>query len=126
MRPTKKEISLSKQIAEKGVRFEPPDDWHGAYHVYHQDKTYPWADGEDKPYYKIEDFVWLPEISDCLNWLKERYEDVNLGSINNKWEIQLHDSYDKVHHPEFLEDCIGETPLEACLDAILGVLEYKQ
>lgn len=72
-----------------------------------------------------KDLTPLWTIKDCLKWLKERYDDVNVGSINEEWEVQVHDAYDKVHHPEYLEDMTGKTPLEACLETVLAVCGYE-
>ena len=120
---TKEEISLLKQIMEKGLSFEPSDDGHGAYHVFHQDKTYPWADGEDKPYYNKEGFVWIATISDCLEFLRERGYG---GRIDfEKAYTRIHIFSPKLHFVDWAAypNYKGETTLEACLKAVLAVLE---
>jgi len=122
IKPTKEEISLLKQIAEKGVSFEPPDDWHGAYHVFHQDKTFSWADGEDKPYYKSDEFVWIATVSDCLEFLREKCQDhvllIHEENLNDGEEWYLwFDEYKETQQWNK-----GKTPLEACLKVILAVI----
>jgi len=122
---TKEEISLCKQVAKKGVSFEPPDDWHGAYHVFQQDKTYPWADGEDKPYYKSDEFVWIATISDCLEFLYKKYEEVGVESLlPDYWEASVY-LHRKIKDAEVI-DAKGKTPLEACLKVVLAVLGKKR
>ena len=123
----KEEINSCKQIEEKGVRFEPPDDWHGAYHVHHQNKTYPWAEGEDKPYHKPDEFVWLPEISDCLEFLREKRWRNYSFNLTESGGAKLH--IIRVPFEFRIEDEIitkGKTILEALLKAVLAVLEEKK
>jgi len=61
-------------------------------------------------------------LSDAIEWLKEKFEDVYIESIEGEWKIEIYDAYDKVHYPEFFKDIRGKTPLEACLKAILAIL----
>ena len=120
MKSTKEEISLFKQIAEKYRKELVYGDWYISYDGVIRLKAL------HQKGHRHEECIPFWTIKNCLEWLKKRYDDVDVGSIQGKWEVQIHDAYDRVHHPEFLEDIFGETPLEACLTAILAVVEYKQ
>ena len=121
---TKEEINLCKQIAEKCRKEIEYTDWYWS--ATHNEPLLA-ADGgfkiKEQKYHGVFK-IWT--IPDCLEWLKERYDDVDVGSIQGEWELQVHDAYDKVHHPEFLEDIRGKTPLETCLKAVLVVLEARK
>jgi len=122
---TKEEISLLKQIMEKGLSFEPSDDGHGAYHVFHQDKTYPWADGEDKPYYNKEGFVWIATISDCLEFLRKKGYRIKLDEEWNNGGIGMTEPFSANCYGHKIKQAFyrySKTYLEACLKAVLAVI----
>lgn len=118
---SKEEINLCRQVAEKYRKEIVFGDW---YSDYRDDSIGLYQ--HEKPLKDRDKVFPLWTISDCLKWLKERYDDVDVGSIQGEWEVQVHDAYDRVHHPEFLEDVRGKTPLEACLKAVLAVVEEKK
>lgn len=117
---TKEEISLCRQIAEKYRKEIKRRQYF--YNSHRRGIQWSGEDGQAPASWAIP--FWT--ISDCLKWLKERYDDVSIGSIENEWDAQVDDAYDKVHHPEFLEDIRGKTPLEVCLKVILIVVEEKK
>jgi len=120
---TKEEISLCKQIAEKHRKvLRYGDWWKGKGEDVFLMNT---LGGKLYPENQHKDIIPLWTISDCLEFLKERYDDVNLGGIQSKWEVQIYDAYDKVRHPKYLEDVRGKTPSEALLKAVLAVVEEK-
>lgn len=115
---TAAEINLLKKLKKLGIEFEPSDDWHGAYHVYHQNKTFPWADGEDKPYYKPDEFVWIADERDCLKWLRERCKH-HVILIHEEGEAEWWVWFDEYQETQQYDK--GKTPLEALLRVVLAV-----
>lgn len=63
----------------------------------------------------------LWQIPDCLEWLYERYEEVGVESLLDYWEASAY-LHRKVKDAEVI-DAKGKTPLEACLKAVLAILE---
>ncbi|NVM21404.1 MAG: hypothetical protein HWN68_06455 [Desulfobacterales bacterium] len=126
---TKKEISLCKQVAERHGKEIDYGDWY-------------WDEGlkkavvqsvklahlQDDPYF-IKNCFPLWSISDCLEFLRER----------GLWIIGLQQDEDEFSFGFAATDDLGmriieetatwadgETPLEACLKAVLAVLEVKK
>ncbi len=115
MKFTKEEISLCKQIAEKhrkrivfGIWFHDLED--------PEHLPFLWCNLTDE--LKRKSAVPLWTISDCLEFLREKDSYIHFEYYGNKFEITA-----------FVKDIDstikgkGETPLEACLKAVLAVLE---
>ncbi len=116
MKFTKEEISLCKQIAEKHEKEIGYGDWY-------------WDEGqkrtvicavrlahiEEAPYF-IKNCFPLWTISDCLEFLRERAYLVFIGQEENK-------GWCEVNAKKIIHRHGGKTPLEACLKAVLAVLE---
>lgn len=86
------------------------------------DKVFPWAYGEDKPG-QIGELVWLGEISDCIFWLHEQGYEVKL-KVSEFSSIILHHLESRSSSSDY-ESYYNNSPLEACLKAVLAVLEEK-
>ena len=114
MKFTEEEISLCKQIAEKYKRRIEYGSW---YINYDGDTRLKDFHGMG---YRDEESTPLWTISDCLEFLKER-----------EWRRQIIDKdgtgtaikvyYDRGLQPPIIKN--GKTLLEACLKAVLAVLE---
>ena len=122
---SKEEVNLCKQVAERHRKYIGYGGWFlNAWGKVSCACGYAYPVNRPvRREYENPKWIALWTISDCLEWLKERYDDVNMGSIEDEWDAQVNDAYDRVHHPEFLEDIRGKTPLEALLKAVLAVLE---
>ena len=121
---SKEEISLCKQVAEE---YKKPIEFGGWYTNRHDNillhNNIDWGDLNIS--HKEFGFIPLWTISDCLLWLDERYDDINIAKLGDEeWELETQDAFDKVHHVNHVIK-IGKTPLEACLKAVLAVLEEK-
>ena len=123
---TKEEISLCKQVTEKYRKEIEYGDWY-------------WSKSHNKPLiaiaggFKANDqkhfgVFKLWTISDCLEFLRER-----------DYTITFHDLrviYPELEQPisvviyrlgqKVVKTYYGETPLEACLKAVLAVLEEEK
>ena len=122
---TKKEISLCKQVAERYKKEVKYGDWI----LYGNNK--PWLITEqlkeiqEACYFLMDAFTPLWTISDCLEFLYERYEEVGVESLlPDYWEASVY-LHRKIKDAEVI-DAKGKTPLEACLKAVLAVLEEKK
>lgn len=107
---TPKEIVLCKQMAGKYKKEIKYGDWYVNYDEEVRLKEF-FGDG-----YREEDCIPLWTISDCLEFLQEKVDEIELwrhGRNLNKWLYRLNN-----HR---WND--GKTPLEACLKAVLAVLE---
>ena len=140
MKFTKEEISLCKQIAK---RYRKEIEFGSS--VYQKDKIYivnririrkTWTsyyliskdvdeiamvDNEKyraKWEFLIEKFTPLWTISDCLSWL-DKIKDITLRICSHPDFNQTTVEYDDSEY-------YGTTPLEACLKAVLAVLEEKK
>ena len=127
MKFTDIEIDLCRKIAEKHRKEIKYGDWF--YWEYGGTQPALCNDGGTLHYQRYKNKkksfpLWT--ISDCVLWLKERYDDVNLMSIQDIWEIQVYDAYNRVHYPKLLKDIKGKTPLEALLKAVLAVLKEEK
>ena len=119
MKFTKEEVSLCKQVAERHRKEIKYGDWslnEGGFI-----KVWPYRHN-----CKRIELIPLWTISDCLEFLKERGYRINLHEnvLTDGIEITL-------NHPERVEDITnyiykGKTPLEACLKAVLAVLEEEK
>ena len=117
---TKEEIGLCRQVAESYVKAIQQGDWYYSKDLdgisyYYQIRT------EMKPESHI---IPLWTISDCLEFLREKCLD---------HVLLIHDKEDKVEwflwmdeYKETQQMGKGKTPLEACLKAVLAVLEEKR
>ena len=113
MKFTKEEISLCKQVLgghKKEIEF---GDWY-----YETDLEDIFLCEEINGQYVFPNLIPLWTISDCLEFLKEKFHILALRA-DDKFECEL---YLKTH------SCseVGKTPLEACLKAVLAVLEEKK
>ncbi len=131
MKLTKEEISLCKQVVEKYKKEIGKGDW-----VYYHGFRYLVEDA-----WILEDMCPLPEaklvghaniveqseciplwtISDCLEFLREKCQDHVLLIHDKEDEVEWFlwmDEYEKTQQMGK-----GKTPLEACLKAVLAVLE---
>ena len=138
----KEEISLCKQIAEKHRK----DLKIGMYVWRDFCKTVQLIyrlDEEDKEIFtvilkrrKLNHLYWnnleggwltpLWTISDCLEFLRERDIDLTLNYFTHVswWQIQLwNESSTQAFYSDFNKENKNKTPLEACLKAVLVVLE---
>jgi hypothetical protein len=121
MKFTKEEISLCKQVAEKHRKDIKYGDWY-------------WYEKVEKVYLctvrkipdRHKDRIPLWTISDCLEFLIEKgWDDINID-IAPKWEIQcLAEKGLVAKGYECGVEGWGKTPLEACLKAVLAVLEER-
>ena len=148
---TEEEISLCKQVAEKHKKEIGHGDWiyirkkriicgiplmevclvDGNYLIPKKDTMLmeKYLINEfgfsDEGYRQISRLGWFPlwTISDCLKFLRKKDYRINLHEnvLTNGIEVIL-------NHPKRIEDITnyvykGKTPLEACLRAVLAVLE---
>jgi hypothetical protein len=115
---TKKEISLCRQVAEKHRKDIEKSDMY-----FYQDEIHLWS----MPFKQTKDIVTTDEIiplwtiSDCLEFLRERCQDhvllIHDEGDEKEWWLWM-DEY-----TETQQVGSGKTPLEACLKAVLAVLE---
>ena len=126
---TKEEISLCKQVAEKYRK----DIEYGSWYI--EPKTQKGVllwDYEDTPYFigdQCSDTVPLWTISDCLDFLAERgLWIIGFQQDENEWSVGFAETDElgmrAIEETQKWED--GNTPLEACLKAVLAVLEEKK
>ena len=130
---TKEEINLCKQVAERHRKDISDGDWiyhepHNNYflvvqHVilHYQLQTQKWFDELNAEHRKMNIPLWT--ISDCIFWLYEKgfnhiYHFMQFK--NENWSFAAEDRRYKKIRGE------GETRLEACLKAVLAVLEEKK
>ena len=123
---TKEEISLCKQVAEKHRKDIEYGDWY-------------WSNSHNKPLIAIaggfkaneqKHFgvfkIWT--ISDCLEFLRERafYLEglCQVDECEYECDVSEMDDMGLVRHTK--RHFEGKTPLEACLKAVLAVLEEKK
>ena len=109
MKFTKEEISLCKQIAERHKKKIGYGDWYVNYDSKVRIKTF---SGKG---YREEESMLLWTISDCLEFLGEKFERLRFCD-DGKVEVQIWLSDGFYYH-------IGKTPLEACLKAVLAVIK---
>ena len=136
MKFTKKEVSLCKQIVEKYRKDIYRGDWYlprkkddqpelATMNIFHIDKGL------------FKDAIPLWTISDCLEFFKERNLQLSLNHFkelrtdyrNEGWRIQLwKDGESQAFYSDYSTEIKpkNETPLEACLKAILAVLGKEQ
>jgi hypothetical protein len=119
MKFTTEEIALCKKIAEKHRKEIYKGDWYIDVNI--GDTTFLCQHGNCGSL--DDDSVPLWQISDCLEFLRERGYRINLHEnvLTDGTEVTL-------NHPERLEDITnvvykGKTPLEACLKAVLAIVE---
>lgn len=118
MKFTKKEISLCRQIAEKYKRKIEYGDWYINFDEEVRLKEF-FGVG-----YREEDCFSLWTISDCLEFLREKMWHIvaltDDAVFDEKFQYHCEitdDKFDKTIYKK------GKTPLEACLKAVLDVLE---
>lgn len=108
------EISLCKQVMEKHMKPISQGDWY-----YSKDldaiSFYYRINPEKKPTRHIIP-LWI--ISDCLEFLGDKFQKLRVCS-DSKFEIEFWLSSGCYY-------VYGKTPLEACLKAVLAVLEDKK
>ena len=127
---TDTQLELCRELAGL-CWYEPPDDSHGEYYVIHQDKVFPRAAGEDKPYYAKDNFFWLPRIEDLLEILRGKNWDIRHcsnwpgvpGVSEGSFAIEV---VKKTKFGETRRRGIGNTLLEALLRATIAVLEEER
>ena len=122
---TKEEISLYKQVAEKHRKEIVFGDWFYDEGLKKITIYTPYPHGEytlNAKEQKRFNYVPLWTISDCLEFLEERGLNLYLQFMrfeNGNWRLTAEDDkYKKVRGE-------GKTRLEACLKAVLAVLEEK-
>jgi len=126
MKFTKEEISLCKQVAENYRKKIKRGDWiiddKGEVCLIEnidKDNTMMAGYGKNIRYFSLDysEIIPLWTISDCLEFLREKFQKLRVCS-DGKFETEywLKDGC----HYEY-----GETPLEACLKAVLAVLGEK-
>ena len=117
MKFTKEEISLCEQVAEKYRKEIKYGDWY-----YFKEKVHLiWAKPEP-----IMDDICIPlwTISDCLEFLGEKGRDTIVIEIEPGWDVKCFAEKREVNKGyEHRVEGGGKTPLEACLKAVLAVLE---
>jgi len=133
MKPTKEEIDLLKQIAEKHRKPIEYGDWY--WHEIDEDvflhstkEKYPYVADAEHEY-----IIPLWTIFDCLEFLNKRgvaIENLHQPGWKN-WSILIkHVSVLHIKDAKWtgkeLEIRSNKTPLEACLKAVLAVLEEKK
>ena len=118
MRYTKEEISLCKQVAEKHKKKVGRGDWYLLNNILVL-SVFPV--GEEKAFYSASSgrIILLWTISDCLGFLRGKYAHVHINTHPKACECYIGQSGGQGTHDSFS----GKTPLEACLKAVLAVLE---
>lgn len=125
MKFTKEETSLCKQVAERHKKTIEYGDW---YFIKEHKPAVPmlWTRGDDCGY---DDAIPILTISDCLEFLAER--GLYLLGLNQSDECEFSCGFcetDDLGMRPSVENATwvdGETPLEACLKAVLAVLEEE-
>jgi len=117
MKFTKNEIDLCKQIAEKQrKRIEKGDMY------FYQDEIHLWS----MPFKQTKDVMTTNEViplwtlSDCLEFLNQA-NSFKTQLYNTKWNWYCKTKRYEIGAKEYFAR--GKTPLEACLKAVLAVLE---
>lgn len=125
----KEEINLCKQTAEKHRKKLEYGDWY----YYKEGRTYWTWDKTHTRTDNLENHFPLWTISDCLEFLRERNFEASLCYFNkfSGYRIQIWKPektqafYSDYDLDRSMEQCTHKTPLEACLKAVLAVLEGK-
>ena len=119
MKFTKKEINLCKEIAKKYKE--------QSRHLDHHFKCGNWYEYKNNPYLITSqpqsemspEITILWTIFDCLGFLKRKVNSFKLKFVRGKFKFHYWKNWVK-------PVCYyGKTPLEACLRAVLSVLEEK-
>lgn len=126
---TKEERNLCKQIAKKHRK----DIEYGDFYIEPktQEGVLLW-DYEDSRYLvgdQCSDTVPLWTIKDCFEFLRGRDVDLTLNYFTHVgwWQVQLwNESSTQAFYSDFNKENKNKTPLEACLKAVLAVLEEKK
>jgi len=127
---TKEEISLCKKVAKKHRKEIKYGDWY----ISIDSRMYLWLSSSPfnkdfvntcEPQNQADKIIPLWTISDCLEFLRERnwclYKLIEwLGG--EKFQCSIINSSDNLGGRNCF-DRLGKTPLEACLKAVLAVLE---
>ncbi len=139
MKFTVDEITLCKKIAEKHRKEIKYGDWVGVWAFPHPfTKRYIANTHVVMPDNKLtkklhclngvrifkKNVLPLWQISDCLEFLYERYEEVGVESLMDYWEASVY-LHRKIKDAEVI-DAKGKTPLEACLKAVLAIVEEEE
>ena len=126
--PTKEEINLFKQIAKKYRKGIDYGDWY--WHEVDEDvflhstkEKYPYVADAERAY-----IIPLWTISDCLEFLEEKTTDWSLDKdIDREGRQTGKFSFWWMPSPKYKDNYrLGKTKLEACLKAVLAVLEEKE
>ena len=126
---TKKEISLCKQLAEKHRKKIGEGDWYiSESSEYKTGWSSPMLNDNDYEPVKMKltgifddkdrNDVPLWTISDCLEFLREKFERLRFCD-DKKLEVQI-------WLPDGFYYHVGKTPLEACLKAVIEVLKNEK
>lgn len=124
MKHTPEEISLCKQVAKRHRKEIKKGDWYNDLNVVGGNLDL--CDRNAGFYYRYlnenEKIVPLWTISDCLEFLIKRVNQIDIGQI--KGEVSYCYIYDGFKGIEETRE--GKTLLEACLKAALVVLEEEE
>jgi len=117
---TKEEISLCKQVREKELLLKPVKEGDWVRNEYGKPSTDLVTSEYIRNVIRFTDIKhWFPlwTISDCLEFLRERKSQMEFELVfGDEWKVIFH----------WIKVFEGNTPLEACLKAVLAVLEEEK
>jgi len=115
---TNEEISLCKQVVEKHKKKTVRGDWY--VHVGDEKNMAILHIGRE--FLSFKSLIPLWTTSDCLEFLMDKgYFRIDIVFLEGRYVLWLvHENEDKRYEPD------GDTILEACLKAVLAVLEDKK
>ena len=116
MKFTKEEISLCKQVAEKHRKEIEYGGWYLTKGEVRNNADSKWVANE---FSQACIPLWI--ISDCLKFLREK----SWNAVIELWSTGRDDKWLCRLNHEVSQWWSGKTPLEACLKAVLAVLEEE-
>jgi len=121
---TPEEVSLCKQVAEKHKKEVKYGDWY-----LNEKSNIPYLWKSIPPFkYIHKNIIPLWTISDCLEFFDKRDMEITINHFEEGgWRIQLWKKESQAFYSDYSTSAKPEnkTPLEACLKAVLAVLEEE-